>query len=165
MQMMTNSEAIEKCKAEFLNPNVQRETETQTLAAQSFARGWNACNRHWMSELSQLPSKVVAEIKVDTDEIMERLEQEWYKPNEWIPCSERLPEKEDVYLVTIQVKSGELYILTALWSCPLMPEFINNQARWCCPPELDDFDMDDIFHVIAWMPLPEPYKDGDNDDN
>lgn len=83
----------------------------------------------------------------------------------WIPCSERLPEEEAEYLVTIQVKSGELYILIAFWSCPLMPEFINDKARWCCPPELDDFDLDDIFHVIAWMPLPEPYKDGDNDDN
>ena len=54
--LIRRQDAIENCKAEFLNPNVQRDTEAQTLADQSFAKGWNACNRQWISELSQLPS-------------------------------------------------------------------------------------------------------------
>ena len=48
--------AIEKCKAEFLNTNVKRKTKTQTLADRSFAKGWNACNRQWMSEILKLSS-------------------------------------------------------------------------------------------------------------
>lgn len=60
-------DAIETCKAEFLNTDVQRQTETQTLADQSFARGWNACNRQWMGELSQLPSAQPEPITVNID--------------------------------------------------------------------------------------------------
>lgn len=119
---------------------MQRETETQTLAAQSFARGWNACNRHWMSELSQLPSKVVAEIKVDTDEIMERIKQEWYKPNEWIPCSERLPDMyRRHYLVSLADKK-EVDIA-----------YFTKYGTW------ETFRNGD--EVEAWMPLPESYKE------
>lgn len=50
----------------------------------------------------------------------------------WIPISERLPEKNGQYLVT--VKKG--YMLLGLW-CGIKDDWIN---------------------VIAWMSLPEPYK-------
>ena len=54
------------------------------------------------------------------------------KPNEWIPVSERLPEEHGEYLVTD--KYGR--VTSGLW--------IGNAKRW--------------KDVIAWMPLPEPYK-------
>lgn len=56
----------------------------------------------------------------------------------WIPCSERLPEKkpgDTEYLVTINN-----IVTTSFWSC--------YQGRWTWN---DD-------NVIAWMPVPEPYK-------
>jgi hypothetical protein len=53
---ISRQDVIQECKAEFLNTNVQRQTERQTLIDQSFARGWNACNRQWMNEVLQLPS-------------------------------------------------------------------------------------------------------------
>lgn len=73
------------------------------------------------------------------DFIIKALEQE----PRWIPVSERLPEKQDCYLVTTKWKgnySGDVYIETN------MAVYREKQKEWDC------------VDVIAWMPLPEPYK-------
>ena len=62
---------------------------------------------------------------------------------EWIPVSERLPEKQDCYLVTTKWKgsySGDVYIETN------MAVYREKPKEWDCKD------------VIAWMPLPHPYK-------
>ena len=51
----------------------------------------------------------------------------------WIPCSERLPEERGFYLTTTKDK-----------------------AVYCDYWNEDNFDRTEM--VIAWMPLPEPYK-------
>ena len=51
----------------------------------------------------------------------------------WIPCSERLPEERGFYLTTTKDK-----------------------AVYCDHWNEDNFDRTEM--VIAWMPLPEPYK-------
>ena len=63
---------------------------------------------------------------------------------EWIPVSERLPEIQDCYLVTTKWKgsySGDVYIETN------MAVYRERPKEWDCKG------------VIAWMPLPEPYKE------
>ncbi len=61
----------------------------------------------------------------------------------WIPCSERLPEMYYNYLIT--TGEGDTDIGT------FSPEF----KRWyIC--DADGFKRTD--GVLAWMPLPEPYK-------
>ncbi len=61
---------------------------------------------------------------------------------QWIPCSERLPEKDEDVLCYIRCASFDY--MNVLWR--------------------DDYSGDwadgDNFHheVIAWMPLPEPWK-------
>lgn len=61
----------------------------------------------------------------------------------WIPCSERLPDKpifgEDSYLVQNSVIRTPY---TAYWT----------GEKW-----IDDYDAE-ILGIIAYMPLPEPYK-------
>lgn len=66
---------------------------------------------------------------------------------EWIPCSERLPDKEEkIYLVTIDYGNG--------LSC-IAPRFFWNKERlW---NEAEEY-------ITAWMPLPEPYKEGGDSD-
>lgn len=54
--IISRRDAIEECKLEFLNPNVERETEELTLIDQSFAKGWNNANSIWIKALEQLPS-------------------------------------------------------------------------------------------------------------
>ena len=62
------------------------------------------------------------------------------QPMPWIPCSERLPEKEGYYLVSNSWRTFEACFLEGEWYSRKL-----------------DFLLDG---VNAWMPLPEPYKGG-----
>ena len=62
----------------------------------------------------------------------------------WIPCSERLPEEDGYYLTTIRFY--HLHNLVAM-GCNF------EDGKWLYM-EGDD-------EVLAWMPLPQPYKAGD----
>lgn len=63
---------------------------------------------------------------------------------EWIPCSERLPNKIGRYLATIQFPTDfeKKYRSIDKVVFEIYPE----TTRWNCEGE-----------VIAWMPLPEPF--------
>ena len=61
---------------------------------------------------------------------------------QWIPCSERLPEKSGRYLVT----NTRLGAFEVTWNI-----FYNGKGE---APEGWLYD----DGTIAWMPLPEPYK-------
>lgn len=58
---------------------------------------------------------------------------------QWIPCSERLPRTKDDYIITVKDKYGT-------WT---------DYVEWSADCHWWGHD-DDM--VIAWMPLPEPYK-------
>ena len=69
----------------------------------------------------------------------------------WIPCSERLPdhpENNDYYLVTIQCEHHDGW-----------DDYVTGFAEWT------KHGWDELscyigqIKVIAWMPLPEPYKE------
>ena len=67
------------------------------------------------------------------------------KPNEWIPCSERLPDDSDSYLITTSWGDVE-----QIWFAH-KKDYNITESEW---RETDD-------NPVAWMPLPEPYKGGD----
>ena len=80
-------------------------------------------------------------------EIREMLE---VSEQQWIPCSERLPEEPYGCLVTV----WDTNPITMDEFENILPYFVgwdgeqwNNADGEQCP-----------FEVIAWMPLPEPYK-------
>ena len=60
----------------------------------------------------------------------------------WVPCSERLPENGGTVLVT---DWGETDVGRRF------------DGRWL------DCDGNKLKDVSAWMPLPEPYEDGEQD--
>ncbi len=69
----------------------------------------------------------------------------------WITVSEKLPDKDDVYLVTFE-ENGKRYTERFYFSTMLgwlMPVFWQNEGR--------------IEKIIAWRELPEPYKEYKNE--
>jgi len=81
------------------------------------------------------------ESKEEQEEVLSRLSRRW------VPTSERMPENPGRYLTYIINKNDEKlqYIMTC--------EYIVSDL-WNWFPD-DDCASD---NVIAWMPLPEPYK-------
>ena len=74
-------------------------------------------------------------------EIVQELEEEYN--NGWIPCSERLPEYTDEYLVTIDGANST----TTLSYDEVLCEWFDDECN--------------VYPVIAWQPLPQPYKEGE----
>ena len=110
----------------------------------------------FMSFASVQHERCIAEIKIDVDDleklVAEKVEEIKNMPIQslitephWIPCSERLPEHD-----------GELYLVTDY--C----EQINRKRihMSCCYVNREGFwsDVPIGYKVIAWMPLPEPWK-------
>lgn len=79
-----------------------------------------------------------------TDELQEAIEQD-EKENGWISVSERFPESSGTYQVTCM--DGRIYRST-------YAKFQSRLKRW----ELTGARS--YWKVTAWMPLPEPYKEG-----
>ena len=85
---------------------------------------------------------------VCTDEVWEDIErvlderEDEEKVGEWIPVSERLPEPEDDVIVSCK-------------SCRIGKKYTSTDYRSCKTGEWSYFGND----VIAWQPLPEPYRE------
>lgn len=71
---------------------------------------------------------------------------------QWIPCSDRLPEEPYGCLVTV----WDTNPITMDEFENILPYFVGwDGEQW------NDADGEQCpFEVIAWMPLPEPYKEG-----
>ena len=70
---------------------------------------------------------------------------------DWIPCSERLPEQSDDYICTIPLDEEETFVKVLTFH---KGRFYEDDDEWGAT-FYDD--------VIAWMPLPTPYKGGDDE--
>ena len=82
----------------------------------------------------------------------------------WIPCSERLPEEYGEFLVTMTEKAkakdlgfdiDETYIRKMRY----------NSNGWQLPRHIPSWINEAVKdEVLAWMPLPEPYKERRTDE-
>ena len=69
----------------------------------------------------------------------------------WTPCSERLPEEEGWYLVTIQNdKTRKRRTENDLFAIGIAEAHKHTPYKFCKDGHRQT--------VIAWMPIPEPYK-------
>lgn len=69
-------------------------------------------------------------------------ENRWTQWVEWIPCSERLPEDDEIMLVTCKPKKGSPNVNRAYYM----------DGAW--------HGSGSMSNVTAWMPLPKPYQEG-----
>lgn len=72
------------------------------------------------------------------------------KTSDWIPCSDRLPEKHDNYIVTVCDECN------LIWAETVVMEADYFEGYWAWYERGDEYDISDM--VIAWMPLPPAYK-------
>lgn len=70
--------------------------------------------------------------------------------NGWIPVSEKLPEESDYYMACIYNDEVDDYDFRKTWFAHA-DDYDMDESEW---RELYDFE-----RVIAWQPLPEPYKE------
>lgn len=112
-------------------------------------------------------------IDVDKEELLKALQydrgqyekgyQDGLNANKWIPCSESLPDTPTQVLVTLGHTYESDY---TMYSIARYIHFENGECHWCDNHygylEWDKFSDgkggDSSRRVLAWMPLPEPYK-------
>ncbi len=80
----------------------------------------------------------------DAIDIVNQVEQEY--SDGWIPCSERLPEEDGAYLVTLYSKYYQQFEVDLL-------SYNKKYGEW---NDIEDRDYSD--EVIAWKQLPEPFE-------
>ena len=84
--------------------------------------------------------------------------------NGWIPCSERLPEESGYYLVTYHDWSDGNFLpkYDDTYVRRLHYQISEHFVGWNYPKNVDDRAENDCHkEVIAWQPLPEPFKESD----
>ena len=84
--------------------------------------------------------------------------------NGWIPCSERLPEESGYYLVTYHNWSDGNFLpkYDDTYVRRLHYQISEHFVGWNYPKNVDDRAENDCHkEVIAWQPLPEPFKERD----
>ena len=98
----------------------------------------------------------MAELKIDIEKvaksIVDTLKEEKIFVGQWIPVSERLPDKATNVLTTwVYEPTGKKYVEIA--------ERYGDDDDYTFYSDSDEYKMNRKEHkVIAWMPLPEPYK-------
>lgn len=77
--------------------------------------------------------------------------------NGWIPVGERLPEEYGEYLVTIVPSAGYLWAKRIIANFSDLMGIVKKPIFYT--GEVGKIDFEDITDmVIAWCPLPEPYR-------
>lgn len=77
---------------------------------------------------------------------------------QWTPCSERQPTEDGEYITTVEDGEG-MFVTSNDWR--------QDWTEWgflSYYGESDEPAWRRVTNVVAWMPLPEPYQEGEQND-
>lgn len=105
--------------------------------------------------------------------IKRQIDEHWYldppsAEQGWIPCSERLPSDDEIVNITWVNHNPPPYYAD-IAEKPFVASGLRYRDKWywyssVCQDLHQDFDLiDKDIVVTAWMPLPTPYKGGDDE--
>lgn len=138
---MTREEAIEKVRAAFdawysefyIGDDWSEEFAARDMAIEALS--------------AENKTKCVARIEIDTEEVVKRIKEEYDIVDGWIPCSERLPERDKIVLVSYKT-------MDTVHMCKYLDDGSKNP--WWSYND-DCLAWNNV--ILAWMPLPKPYKE------
>ena len=112
--------------------------------------------------IEDIDNCVVGLTNIQIMKIAEIIEQQ-PKVGEWIPCSERFPEKRDWYLALFKEPDSDFVLIPKIadYLMGQRTEFTTEEG-WIISNCTDMTEYDNYYKklkCIAWMPLPEPYKE------
>ena len=117
----------------------------------------------YIEEYSELDLNGLHDLKwcamKEAESVVENAPSVMPKP-QWIPCSERLPEKSGLYLTWMRFPYEE----EPTWTIENYDADVEAFGEWrerYHPETLGylDSEFEEIENVTAWMPLPEPYRE------
>lgn len=81
------------------------------------------------------------------------------EPPRWIPVTERLPEKDN-HCVLVTYKDGNDYFVKQMY---YGKAYFERSSKICFYDSDSEYGDVEYRGVIAWMPLPTPYKGGEKE--
>lgn len=152
--------AIEALQAETDGDTISRQDAIETLHKSGL------CYNNWLevrSEIEALPSaeppyqyseSYVNQLRGERDFLQDMVDNMAEPKTGWIPVSERLPENSGRYIVTLK-DSWAITVKVAVYG--VMPHDTHNKkVFWLYDSCYDDLDITE--DIVAWMPLPESYR-------
>ena len=140
---------------------LERLDEELRKSEERYYRYLDDSNLPCMFDKSDIEEKRVDTIK-EMLEIVQEVAEEYN--GGWIACSERLPEESGYYLVTYHDWSDGNFLpkYDDTYVRRLHYQISEHFVGWNYPKNVDDRAENDCHkEVIAWQPLPEPFKERD----
>ncbi|MBR0340663.1 MAG: DUF551 domain-containing protein [Oscillospiraceae bacterium] len=112
--------------------------------------------KSWLYECGIFGSDVDIAFHAIKNSVIEALEQE---PN-WIPCSKKKPDEGGEYLLWGKIDENEEEDYCFIGDYHEFDETFGTEISHYDPKTLGfiDAEIEEYYSVVAWMPLPEPYK-------
>ena len=102
------------------------------------------CEMHTYEKVKKIINELAEEFANDTN----------VGANRWIPCSERLPNEEEMKKAYCRNTYGSEFIVMVDGATKPTTLYRTLDGYW-------KDDSSNFYKVIAWQPLPAPYKEGE----
>lgn len=113
---------------------------------------WEKRAKEYSDMINDLVLKMAKGVKFDTIVMNEEGFTLKQAEQKWIPCKKKLPEESNTYIATL-IDDGRYFTDVVEWNSTFGGRW---QSVFYDDSPIGEYH--DISNVIAWQPLPEPYR-------